>query len=265
MQKTYGASLATLGVLVILVLLIACANVANLMTAQATARSREMALRVSPRARRWRLGQLVLVEAAIIGLAASAIGWCFAEWSAPLVLAKVNPPAGPARLSLTTDWRTLACAVFLALFVSLVFGVAPALRSSAIRPAEVLKGASSTRFRARWMRVLIAVQAAFCFAVLFVAGLFVATLDRLQNQSNGFSAGRLVNIDIVNPKNEPSTSWDQVADRLRAIPGVQSVAYADWPLLDGYGFKSDAISIDGAPPSDVAAWFMKCLRAGSEP
>ena len=115
MQKNYRTSLAALGVLVVLVLLIACANVANLMTAQAAARTREMALRVSIGAGRWRLGQLVLVEAAIIGLFASAVGWCFAQWSAPLVLARVNPPDNPARLSLAMDWRVLAFAAGLTL------------------------------------------------------------------------------------------------------------------------------------------------------
>jgi predicted permease len=215
-----------------------------------------MALRVSIGAARWRLGQLVLVEAAIIGLFASAVGWCFAQWSAPLVLARVNPPDNPARLSLAMDWRALAFAVVLTLFVSLLFGVAPALRASAIRPVEVLKGGDDPHSRARWMRALIALQAAFCFVVLFVAGLFVATFDRLHGQPNGFSSERIVNIDIVNPRNEPSTLWDQVADHLRTMPGVQAVAYADWPILDGYGFKTDAISIASGPPSEVPAWFM---------
>jgi predicted permease len=106
------------------------------------------------------------------------------------------------------------------------------------------------------MRALIALQAAFCFVVLFAAGLFVASFDRLHGQPTGFSSERIVNIDIVNPKNEPSTSWDQVADHLRAMPGIQAVAYADWPLLDGYSFKTDAISINSGPPSEVPAWFM---------
>jgi hypothetical protein len=154
------------------------------------------------------------------------------------------------------DGRTLACAAVLTLFVSLLFGVAPALRASAIRPVEALKGADSSHSRARWMRALIALQAAFCFAVLFVAGLFVVTFDRLHGQPNGFSSERIVNIDIVNPRNEPSTLWDQVADHLRTMPGIQAVAYADWPLLDGYGFKTDAISINSGPPSEVPAWFM---------
>jgi putative ABC transport system permease protein len=256
MQKNYRTSLAALGVLVVLVLVIACANVANLMTAQAAARSREMALRVSLGARGWRLGQMVLVEAAIIGLLASAIGWCFAQWSAPLVLARVNPRDNPARLFLAMDGRTLACAAVLTLFISLLFGVAPAMRASAIRPVEELKGGDRSHSRAGWMRSLIALQAAFCFAVLFVAGLFVATFERLHGQPNGFSSERIVNIDIVNPRNEPSALWDQVADRLRRTLGIQAVAYADWPLLDGYGFKTNAISINSGPPSEVPAWFM---------
>ena len=215
-----------------------------------------MAIRVSVGAGRWRLGRLVLMEAAIIGLLASAIGWCFAQWSAPLVLVRVNPPDNPARLSLALDWRVLAFAVTVTVGASLLFGAAPALRASAIRPVEALKGGDDPHSRARWMRAIIALQAAFCFVVLFIAGLFVATFDRLHGQSNGFSVERIVNVDIVNPINEPSTLWDQVADHLRRLPGIQAVAYADWPLLDGYGFKSNGVSINGGPPSEVAAWFM---------
>jgi predicted permease len=256
MQRDYRTSLATLSVLVFLVLLIACANVANLMTAQAVARAREMALRVSLGAGRLRLAQLVFVEAAIIGLLASAVGWWFAQWSAPLVLARINPPDNPARLSLTADWRSLVFALCLTLFVSLLFGAAPAFRASAVRPVEALKSAGNALPRSRWMQGLIAVQAAFCFAVVFLAGLFVTTLRQLQNQPIGFSSERIINLDIANPRNEPSEIWDQVAGHLLTVPGVQSVAYADWPLMDGSGFKTDSISLNGGPPSDVPAWFM---------
>jgi putative ABC transport system permease protein len=91
-------SLVALGVLVALVLLIACANVANLMTAQAASRAREMALRVSIGAGRWRLVQLVLVESAILALLAGAMGGVFAWWSAPFVVGMINPPDNPVRL-----------------------------------------------------------------------------------------------------------------------------------------------------------------------
>ena len=256
MQKEYGTSLTALGVLVALVLLIACANVANLMTAQTAARTREMALRISIGAAAGRLGQLILAEAAMIGLSAAVPAWCFARWAASFVLARVNPPDNPARLSLALDWRVLAFGFLLTLCVTLLFGMAPAFRASATRPLEALKGGGDRPSGGCWMRALIALQAAFCFVVLFGAGLFVATLNHLQDQPNGFSAKGILNIDIVNPTNEPSFLWDQVADHLRDLPGVQAVAYADWPILDGRSFKTDGISINGGPPSETAAWFM---------
>ena len=98
-QTDNRASLAALGVLVGLVLLIACANVANLMTAQAAARAREMALRISIGAGRWRLVQLVLVESAWIALLAAAIGWLFAWWAAPFVVGMIGSPDDPARIA----------------------------------------------------------------------------------------------------------------------------------------------------------------------
>ena len=256
MQKDYRASLGALSALVMLVLLIACANVGNLMLAQTAARTREMALRISIGAAPGRLGQLVLAEAAMIGLVGAGLGWCFARWAAPFVLARVNPPDNPARLSLTTDWRVLAFGFLLTCFVTALFGVVPALRASAARPAAALKGGDGRHSRGRWMRALIALQTAFCFLVLFAAGLFISTFDHLREQPNGFSSERILNIDIVNPTNEPSVLWDQVAEHLRDLPGVQAVAYADWPILDGQSFKFNAISINGGSPRETPAWFM---------
>src|SRR6202030_1403242 len=107
LQNEYRRSLAALGVLVALVLLIACANVANLMTAQAAAREREMALRVSIGAKRWRLAQLLLIESGWIASLAAIIGGLFAWWSAPFVVSMINPPDNPARLRLPADWRVV--------------------------------------------------------------------------------------------------------------------------------------------------------------
>ena len=233
LQRDYRRSLLALGVLVGLVLLIACANVANLMTAQAAARAREMALRVSIGAGRWRLVQLVLVESAMLAFFAAAIGALFAWWSAPFVVGRINPPDNPARLSLPADWRVLGFGLALTLGVTFLFGLAPALRASAVQPVSALKGGEDPHSRRRLMHALIAVQAAFCFLVLFVAGLFVATFDRLSNQPTGFSAERLLTLDTATRRNEPAALWDQVAEHLRAVPGVEAVALADWPLLDG--------------------------------
>jgi predicted permease len=104
MQKEYRRALATLSVLAGLLLLIACANVANLMTAQAAARAREMALRISIGAGRWRLVQLVLTESAMLVSFSAVIGALFAWWSAPFMVGGINPPDDPARLILSADW-----------------------------------------------------------------------------------------------------------------------------------------------------------------
>lgn len=192
----------------------------------------------------------------MISLFASAIGWWFGRWAASFVLARIDAPDDPARLSLAIDWRVLVFGFFLTFCMTVLFGVAPAFRASATRSAEILKGSDDRYSRGRWMRALIALQAAFCFVVLFVAVLFINTLDRLQEQSNGFSSERILNIDIVNPTNEPSVLWDQVADDLREVSGVQAVAYADWPILDGRSFKSNAISTEGVRSSKIPAWFL---------
>jgi predicted permease len=211
-QKYYRRPLVALGVLVALVLMIACANVANLMTAQAAARAREMALRVSIGAGRWRLVQLVLVEGALIGFLGASAGALFAWWAAPFVVGMLNPLGDPVRLYLPADWRVLGFGLALTLGVTLLFGLAPALRASAVKPAKALKGGEDPHSRRRLMHALVAVQAAFCFLVLYAAGLLVATFERLSQQSTGLSAERLLTLDTVTASPQPPVFWDQVAE-----------------------------------------------------
>jgi predicted permease len=255
MQQNYRRSLVTLGVLLALVLLIACANVANLLAAQAAARAREMALRVSIGAVRWQLVQLVLVESAWLACLAAVVGAFFAAWSAPLVVRMVSPPDNPVRLALPADWRVLGFGLALSTVVMLLFSLAPATRASAVKPASALKGGESPHSRRRLMHALIAAQVAFCFVVLFVAGLFAATLDRLSHQPTGFSAAQLLTLDTVAQRAEPPVNWDQVAERLRALPGVESVALAGWPLLT-WRSSNDAIAVNGGPASEDMAYFL---------
>jgi putative ABC transport system permease protein len=256
LQRDYGRTLLALGILVLLVLLIACANVANLMTAQAASRAREMALRVSIGAGRWRLVQLVLVECGWLALLATVIGGWFAWWSAPLIVGMINPPDNPARLVLPADWRVVAFSLALASGVTFLFGLAPAMRASAVQPVNALKGGSDPHSRRRTMNALIALQVAFCFVVLFVAVLFAGTFERLTSQPTGFSADRILNLQAIAPRPQPPVYWDQVADRLRAIPGVETVAQTVWPLMSGES-NNGAISINGAPPGEVLSDFLK--------
>jgi len=255
MQENTRPSLTVLGVVVALVLLIACANVANLMIAQGAARAREMALRISIGAGRWRLVQLVLMESAWIAMLALALGALFAWWAAPFVVSRINPPDNPARLFLPADWRVFLFALVLTLGVTFLFGLLPAVRASAIKPVSTLKGGEDPHSRRRLMHGLIALQVAFCFLVLFIASLFVATFERLSHRATGFSAERLLTLDTVAQSPEPPVLWDQIADRLRTVPGVEKVAAAGWPLLVGYSSNS-FISINGAPPNGIFAYFL---------
>jgi predicted permease len=105
------------------------------------------------------------------------------------------------------------------------------------------------------MHALIAVQVAFCFVVLFVAGLFIATFDKLSNQPVGFSAERILNLETVTTGPQPMVFWSQLADRLRAAPGVEKVAITGWPMMSGES-NVDNVSINGAPPSEVFSDFV---------
>ncbi|HYL63435.1 MAG TPA: ABC transporter permease [Candidatus Methylomirabilis sp.] len=255
LQHETRDSLKALGILVAFLLLIACVNVANLMTAQAAARAREMALRISIGAGRWRLVQLVLVESAWLALFASLLGALFAWWSAPFVVAHINPPDDPVRLALPADWRVLGFGAALTAGVILLFGLIPALQASGTDPIRTLKSGGEGTARWRLTYGLTAVQVAFCFLVLFAAGLFVATFRRLAHQDVGFSAERVLTLDVVAKEAQPAVKWQQMADGLRAVPGVESAALAGWPLLSGMGWNG-FICINDGPPSPDLAYFL---------
>jgi predicted permease len=255
MQRDYRQALSALGLLVALVLLIACANVANLMTAQAASRAREMALRVSIGAGRARLVQLVLVESAWLALLAAIIGGFFAWWSAPFIVRMISFGSYAARLDLPLDWRIFGFALAVACAVTFLFGLTPAVRASAVKPVAALRGGEDPRWRGRLMRSLIAVQLAFCFIVHLAAGLFVATFERLSNQPTGFSSERIVNVEAVTNTPQSPVLWEQVAEHLRAVPGIEKVALIGWPLMSGESAVGN-ISINGAPANDVFADFV---------
>src|SRR3984893_10606698 len=253
LQSETRRPLAILGVLVALVLFIACANVANLMTAQASARAREMAVRVSIGGGRWRLVQLVLVQSAWLALLAVAIGGLFAWWSGPFVVSMINPPDNPARLLLPADLRVLGFSLALALGVTLLFGLVPALRASSVNPVSALKGGEDPHSKRRLMHALVAVQAAFCFLVVFVAGLFVTTFKRLSHQPTGFSADRLLVLDTVAKNPQSLEFWEQAAEHLRSVQGVETVALADAALLGGNSWNN-FVSVNGGPSNGILSY-----------
>ncbi len=205
-----------------------------------------MALRISIGAGRGRLLQLMLLESAWLALLAAALGAGFAWWSAPFVVSMVNGPDNPVRLYLPVDWRVLGFGLALTIGVMLLFGLAPALRASAVKPVSAIKGGEYPHSRRRLMHALVAVQTSFCFLVLFVAGLFIATFERLSNRPTGFSPERVLTLDTFTVSPEPPVFWDQIMEHMRMVPGVERVAVASSALLAGWSWNN-FISVNGAP------------------
>ena len=231
MQRQYRRPLAILAGLVALVLLVAIANVGNLLAAQSAARAREMALRVSIGAGKGRLIQLVLIESLLLALLASTAGALFSWWAAPFVVSLLAPAQDPVRIVLDAGWRLLAFSAGLTILLALAFGLAPALRASAVRPVSALKGGDDPVSRQRLMNSLIAGQMALCVLVLFVAGLFVATFSRLLTKPLGFSYRGILAMESQTKSKKTTVSWLELLARLRQSPGVESAAFAGWPLL----------------------------------
>jgi predicted permease len=254
-QRDYRSALVMLAVLVAMVLLIACVNVANLMTALASARAREMALRVSIGAGRLRLVQMVLVESLMMAILAAALGGLFGWWSAPFVVRILGAPGNPVQLDLPGDWRVLGFALALVAAVTLLFGLLPALRASAVKPVSALKGGDDPHSQRRIQNGMIVAQVAFCFVVVFVGELFVASFHRLSHVPLGFSAENILTLETTASQPLAAVAWQQMADGLRNTPGVESVALAAWPLM-GERRENNAISVHDGPPSSVFAFFL---------
>ena len=255
LQRNYTRALAALAGFVALVLLIACANISSLKIAQAAARSREMALRVSIGAGRGRLVQLMFVESAILAAAAGGVGACVAWWAAPFVVSRLNPPANAVALALPIDWRVAVFSLALTSGIAVLFGLLPALRASGTSPVGALKGATAAGSRRHPLHASIAAQVAFCALVLLIGGLFVSTFDRLSRQPVGFSAERLIDLDAIAQPPQPPAVWGQLASDLGAVPGVESTAAPAWALLSGNG-SNGFIWRHGAPTTDTLAYFL---------
>jgi putative ABC transport system permease protein len=183
---------------------------------------------------------------------AAALGMLFATWATPFVVDRIQPPGEPIRIALQPDIAVVFFGIVLTLIVTLTFGLFPALRVSKVRPAGALKGSAEPLKQRRWMYGLIAAQAAFCFVVLFLAGLFVATFTRLTQQPLGFSPGRVLLVDAAAQHAQSQAAWDQTAELLRHIPGAVSVAQAAWPLLSG-NTNNSFIAVNGGVNPELAS------------
>ena len=259
LREQYARPLWILTGVVALVLLIACTNVANLLTARAAARDREMALRLSIGAGRWRLVQQLLVESALLAGLASLLGVLFAAVAAPGIVGWLYRADQPAYVEFRLDWRVLAFATTLGLWRDRALwsdSRASSVVDGSGRGPE--SGGQPADARARLGGPLLSAQVACSLAVLLVAGLLMSSFHRLTRLDPGFVATGVTLVALEAKSLGPEVQGPAASlalDRVRAMPGVTNASLSAWPLFAGGGWTMQ-VRVSGKPVDDVEVYFL---------
>jgi putative ABC transport system permease protein len=257
LRSQYRQALVALMVVVGLVLLIACANVANLLLARGAARQREIAIRLALGSGRARLIRQLLTESVLLSVCGAALGVLFAQWGTRLLVGLLSTTREHVVLDLAIDGRMLAFTAAVAILTGLLFGIAPALRATRVQPQAAMKANSRGVMeggRFGLGKALVTAQVALSLVLVVSAGLMLSTFWRLASLDAGFDRQHvlLVGVDLRNadyPQERRAAGYQEVLDRLRALPGVHSVSRSDmtpvsnsvWDselIIDGYTAKS---------------------------
>jgi putative ABC transport system permease protein len=245
-----------------LVLLIACANLANLLLARASSREREIAVRLALGASRGRLIGQLLSESALLAIAGAVCGGFLAAVLSHFLVAFTSTPDNPVFLDMPMDWRVLGFAGGLAILTTILFGLAPALRSGNVPPGSVLKtggrGMTSGRERFRLQRILVASQVALSLVLLAGALLFARSLRNLLTRDPGFQENGILiaNVDFTRlkvPDAQQEPFSRNLLDRVRAIPGVAAAATSNRSPVSGSSSNDWVLDDKGGHPNG-ASW-----------
>lgn len=261
-RRYYAPSLYLLLGVVGLVLLIACANVANLLLSRSAGRQKEIGLRLALGASRWRLIRQLLTESVLLSVLGGLFGIIFAIWIKDGLIA-VSDWGGRGMNSLepSLDWRVLGFTIGLSLLTGIVFGLAPAWRTTRVDLTPSLKDSgrgSSAVHRSLLSRGLVVVQVALSLLLLVGAGLFVRTLLNLQRVDPGFNTQNLLLFDVepalIGYKDDKLRQiYAQIGERLESVPGVQGVTFSRMPLLSQASSSSSVFlreALNATPDSE---------------
>jgi predicted permease len=265
LRTRYSRPLFVLLGIVALVLLIACANMANLLLAQSTARQRELVIRLSLGASRWQLARQLLLESLLLSAIGSAAGVVLAIWGSRALVQLLSTRTALVTLDLALDWRVLAFTTVVGMLTGLLFGVVPALRATGLTPAMTLRdharGVVSGGGRINFGHGLVALQVAISFVLVLGASLFVRTLVDLTAQEMGFrSAGVLIaSVDLRRTgasDTERPALFARLRDELASSPGVDAAAVSVLTPMSNNTWNN-LITVPGydAPERDRIAYF----------
>ncbi len=239
-------------------LLIACANIANLLLARASARQREFSVRMAIGASRRRVVRQLMTESLLLSILGAAGGFLLALWGSRLLVRMLSTHGNPLEIDVSPDPHVLGFAAAVTILTAVLFGLAPALRATRIELNQALKESGraavpgATRFHLG--KALVAGQVALSLVLLVGAGMFLKTLGNLLAVDPGFDPHNLLTITVVVeqaaiPKGERVRLSGEMLGRLRAMPGVVSAAsewitpisgggWDQWSYPEGYAAKS---------------------------
>ena len=254
------------------VLLLACANVANLLLVRSVSRQREIAIRLSMGANRARLVRQMLIESVILASLGGALAIFLTLWTSSS-FAKFLPPSElPLALDVQTDGRVLLAAIMISLVTAVFFGLVPALRSSKLEPAVVLKmetsSASAGRHKARLASGLVVAQISASLLLLVCAGLFIRAFEKTQTFDLGFNPDHvlLATVDLfpAGYKRVDGLAFQQqLMNKLQTVPGVESASLADWVPL-GFANSSTVMKAEGYLPQPHESMEVSQAAVGPE-
>ena len=257
LRYEFSSPLKILMAVVALVLLVACANVANLLLARATARKREIAVRLSMGAARLRLIRQLIAESALLGITGAVLGvWC-AWWATRLLLRMVSTGSETLPVSVTPDIRVLAFTALIAMVTVLLFGMAPAVYATRVDVVPVLKegrGTTAARSHNRLARGLIVAQVALSLVLLVGAALFLRSLENLANIDTGFDKQNVLttSMDPDGAGYQQDARWqstmEEIEARVNAVPGIRAASFA-FTVFSGGGW-TDTVVVPGHPKDE---------------
>jgi predicted permease len=240
LRKTYANPLLALMGIVSLVLLIACSNLANLLVARASARQKEIAVRLALGASRGRIVRQLLVESLVLAVVGGALGVGLAVAIDRALIRFLPSGHTPLSLTSTPDGTVLGFTFAISLLAGALFGLVPALQSTRPKLADTLKDQAGAVIRggsAGLRKGLVVAQVSLSLLLLVGAGLFVQSLRNLKTLNPGFDVKNLLAFDVDPTLNRYDPAWSanyfrRLHENLSALPGVETHAFAVIPLLE---------------------------------
>jgi putative ABC transport system permease protein len=261
LRSRYEAPLSAMMFVVGLVLFIACANIANLLMARATARRHELGIRLALGASRPRLARQLLAESLMLAIAGAALGLAFAQWGSRTLVAQLTTVSSSVYLDLAFDWRVLGFTMAAAAATVVLFGVAPALAITRVAPNEALKDQArgitgERRFGLR--QALVVLQVALSLMLVVTASLFTRSLLSLTTRDAGFDRDPVLiaSVEVKRPPEERGDLYERLREAAAGVAGVSGAAASFTTPVSSAGWNTRIVVPPDSPlgPRQRMSW-----------